>query len=132
MIGLDTNVIVRYLVHDDPRQTAVARKLFSSLSTTDHGFVSIVVVLELTRVVESVYNFTKDELIEMIELLLRSRELILEQREVVAQALRVFNGSRADFEHCLIERCCHASDCRYTVTFDRRAAAVGMRVLESR
>jgi predicted nucleic-acid-binding protein len=52
-----------------------------------------------------------------------SKELVIEGAEVVAQALRKFRASRADFADCLIERCGHAVECKHTVTFDQNAAA---------
>jgi predicted nucleic-acid-binding protein len=61
---------------------------------------------------------------------LHSNELVIEQAELVSQALRTYKSSRADFADCLIERCGHAAECDYTVTFDKDAAAgAGMRLL---
>jgi predicted nucleic-acid-binding protein len=63
--------------------------------------------------------------------LLRSRELIVERAEIVSQALRKFRVSRANFSDCLIERCGHAAECQYVLTFNKDAAAAGMRLLTS-
>jgi predicted nucleic-acid-binding protein len=63
--------------------------------------------------------------------LLRSRELAIERAEIVSQALRRFHGSRANFADCLIERCGHAAECQYVLTFDKDAAAAGMKLLAS-
>jgi predicted nucleic-acid-binding protein len=61
---------------------------------------------------------------------LSNDRLIVERSEIVWQALRKFNVSRADFADCLIERCGHAAECKNTVTFDQNAAAgAGMRLL---
>jgi predicted nucleic-acid-binding protein len=130
MIGLDTNVIVRYLTHDDPTQTAAAVKVMDSLSSDSPGFISLIVVVELVWVLEASYRFKKDEIEQVLETLLRSKELVIERAEIVAQALRRFSASRADFADCLIERSAHAAECQYTVTFDRKAAnAAGMKLL---
>jgi len=73
--------------------------------------------------------FQKNEIEQVLENLLRSKELVIERAEVVFQALRKFSASRADFADCLIERCGHAAECQYTVTFDRNAAgATGMKL----
>jgi predicted nucleic-acid-binding protein len=130
MIGLDTNVVVRYLTQDDPAQTAAAVRLIDSLSPDSPGFLSLIVIVELVWVLEVSYRFKKSEIEQVLETLLRSKELVVERAEIVSQALRKFSASRADFADCLIERCGHAADCPYTATFDRNAAgAAGMKLL---
>ena len=130
MIGLDTNVLVRFLTHDDPRQSPAAIKLMRSLSPSAPGFVSMVVLAELSWVLRSLYNLEKNELELVLENLLRSDSLIVERSEIVWQALRRFKTSNAGFSDCLIERCGDAAECLYTFTFDQRAVATGMRLLE--
>jgi len=130
MIGLDTNILVRYLTHDDPAQTALANKVMDSLSAEAPGFLSTVVIAEVVWVLESLYRFSKLETIQTLETLLRSKELIVERAEIVGQALGNFKSSRSDFADCLIERTGNAAGCRHTVTFDRRAARLpGMKLL---
>src|SRR5215470_5308648 len=118
MIGLDTNVVVRYVTHDDAVQTAAAVGVVDSLSQDSPGFLSLIVIAELVWVLEVSYRFKKNEIEHVLETLLRSKELVIEQAEIAWQALRKFRGGRADFVDCLIERCGHAAECRYTVTFD--------------
>lgn len=125
MIGLDTNVVVRYLAQDDPAQGWAAARLIDSLSPEAPGFLSLVVVAELVWVLESAYHFRKRDLEEVLEGLLRSKEVIVEQAEIVWQALRKFKAGRADFADCVIERCGHAAGCQSTVTFDQQAATAG-------
>ena len=129
MIGLDTNVVVRYLTHDDPAQTAAAVRAMDSLSPDSPGFLSLIVMTELVWVLEVSYRFKKGEIVEVLEALLRSKELIVERAEIVWQALRKFRSTKADFADCLIERLGHAAECGHTITFDRRAASAGMKLL---
>jgi predicted nucleic-acid-binding protein len=130
MIGLDTNVVVRYLTHDHPAQTAFAAEVMNSLTAEAPGFLSTVVIVELVWVLETCYDFSKPEVIETLERLLRSKELVLERAEMTAQALNAFKVSRSGFTDCLIERSGHAAGCSHTVTFDRRAASQpGMKLL---
>jgi predicted nucleic-acid-binding protein len=130
MIGLDTNIVVRYLTHDDAAQTAAAVRLIDSLTSDKPGFLSLIAIVELVWVLEVSYRFKKSEIAQVLETLLRSKELVIEQAEIVAQALRKFGASRADFADCLIERCGHTAQCQYTATFDRNAAtAAGMKLL---
>ncbi len=131
MIGLDTNVIVRYIVKDHPTQSALAVKFIRSLSEDERAFVSLVVIAELVWVLDSSYGFTRSELVDVIESLLGSKELVLESAELVSQAVRLFERSRADFSDYLIERSGHAAGCLHTLTFDQKAAnSAGMALLE--
>src|SRR6516225_9716637 len=87
MIGLDTNIVVRYLMHDDAAQTAAAVKVIDSLSQDSPGFLSQIVIAELVWVLEVCYRFNKNEVESVLDTLLRSRELVIERAEIVAQAL---------------------------------------------
>ncbi len=130
MIGLDTNVLVRYITQDDLGQAKAASRIMGSLSAEAPGFVSLIVVTELIWVLEGSYNFSRKDLDQVLQALLLSKELIIERTDSVVHALRIFRSSRADFADCLIERCCHSNGCEYTVTFDRRAATgAGMRLI---
>lgn len=130
MIGLDTNVVVRYITHDDPGQSAAAVRTMDALSPDSPGFLSLIVIAELVWVLEVSYRFKKNEVEQVLETLLRSKELMIERAEIVWQALRKFSTTRADFADCLIERCGHAAECQHTLTFDQKAAASGMRLLK--
>jgi predicted nucleic-acid-binding protein len=130
MIGLDTNIVVRYLTHDDAAQTAAAVRVIDSLSSDSPGFISLIVIAELVWVLEVSYRFRKNEIEQVLETLLRSKELFIERAEIVSQALRKFSASRGEFADCLIERCGHAAECQHTVTFDQNAATgAGMKLL---
>jgi predicted nucleic-acid-binding protein len=131
MIGLDTNVLARYIAEDDAAQSAAAAKVIESLSAESPGFVPLVVIAELVWVLQFSYRLNKHAIAEVVEKLLRSAELRIENTEIVAQALREFRVSRADFADCLIERSAHAAGCQHTVTFDKRAATLGdMRLIQ--
>jgi predicted nucleic-acid-binding protein len=130
MIGLDTNILVRYLIHDDTGQTTLAKRIMNSLSSDSPGFITLVVLAELVWVLKISYDFSKTELEQVLESLLRSEELVVERAEIALQALRKFRAGNADFADSLIERCGHAAQCKHTLTFDLKAAAgSGMRLL---
>ncbi|WP_339497019.1 PIN domain-containing protein [Pseudomonas canadensis] len=130
MIGLDTNVLVRYVTQDDPVQSPKASELIESLTAFAPGFVSLVSVVELVWVLQSCYQSAKRDVVTVLETLLRTRELTIEHAEIIWQALRRFTASKADFADCLIERCGHAAGCQYTATFDLNTAkTVGMQRL---
>ena len=130
MIGLDTNVVIRYIAQDDPVQSQKATRLIESLSSDVPGYIPLVALVEIVWILEESYGLTKKELIVILETLLRTKELVVERAEVVARALGVFLASRAGFSDCLIERCAQAAKCEYTLTFDKAAAkSAGMRLL---
>ncbi len=130
MIGLDTNVIVRYVAQDDPAQSPAATRLIDSLSSEEPGFLSLVVVAELVWVLQRSYHCERRKISEVLDSLLQIEELVIEQAELVSQALRLYSIGRTDFSDYLIERCSNAAHCKYTFTFDHMAATVaGMRLL---
>jgi predicted nucleic-acid-binding protein len=131
MIGIDTNVVVRYLTKDDPIQSTLAVKTIRSLTADEPGFISLVTIAELTWVLETCYRFDKVELVEVLGTLLASQEVNLEQAALVSQALRLFAAGSADFSDYLIERSGHTAGCTHTFTFDQKAAtSAGMRLLK--
>lgn len=128
MIGLDTNVLVRYIAQDDPKQSPQASKLIESLTSASPGFITTVSIIELVWVLQRCYESTKSEVIVVLETLLRTREIKIENAEIVWQALRQFTDSKADFPDSLIERTAHSAGCEYVVSFDAKAIkSAGMR-----
>jgi predicted nucleic-acid-binding protein len=122
MIGLDTNVLVRYIMQDDARQSALASRLIESLTPQSPGFVPLVSVVEIAWVLSSAYDLDRNQLVDAIEGLLRTKELIVERAEIVWKALRVLQGANGDFADCLISCSAAAAGCAKTMTFDRGAA----------
>ena len=121
MIGLDTNVLVRYIMQDDARQSSLATRLVESLSAESPGFLPLVSVVELAWVLSSAYELDRAQLVEVFESLLRTKEIVVERAETVWKAIRVFQGASADFADCLIERSAAVAGCDRTMTFDRGA-----------
>jgi predicted nucleic-acid-binding protein len=122
MARLDTNVLVRYIMQDDPAQSAAASGLLESLTAEAPGFVPMVAAVELAWVLSSAYELDRRQLVDAFEALLRTREIVVERAEAVWKALRLFADSNADFADCLIERSAAAAGCTRTMTFDRAAA----------
>ena len=122
MIGLDTNVLVRYIVQDDPEQSAAAERLIEGRCTAQApGYVSVPVLVELVWVLTSAYDYEKAAVIPVIRQLLRTAEFAVEDRQTVWAALREFESGGADFADYLIAHRNHAHGCTRTYTFDLRA-----------
>jgi predicted nucleic-acid-binding protein len=130
MIGLDTNILVRYFIKDDPEQTRQAVNLINSLSSTEPGWIGLAIFMELDWVLNHVLKVKKDRVVEIFDRLLISRELVVENTEAVREAVHLFRFRNTDFSDCLIAASARAAGCSRTVTFDRIAARdAGMELL---
>jgi predicted nucleic-acid-binding protein len=122
MIGLDTNVIVRYLVQDDPVQSARATDLLErQLSEHDPGFVCVVVVAEVAWVLERAYRLAPSEIIAAIERVLQADVLVVEKEQEVFTAIAAMRAGLGSFADALIDALNAQAGCACTVTFDRKA-----------
>lgn len=127
MIGLDTNVLVRYLVQDDRAQAARATRLIErELSERRPGYIGLVVLVEMCWVLQRLYAVNAVEIEETIRDLLAARQLVVADRAVVNAALARCSANGGDFADALIDACARAAGCDQVVTFDATAAKVGM------
>jgi predicted nucleic-acid-binding protein len=130
LIGLDTNIIVRYIMQDDPKQVAAAVEVIEGELSHDHpGFITQIVLVETIWVLRTVYGIPKAGLITVINTLLTTRQLRVEHSEWVYRALRTYRAGNADFSDALIAAVAAANGCSETLTFDSKAANVGMRLI---
>ena len=118
MIGLDTNVLVRYIMQDDPKQSPKATKLIESLDGDNPGYITLVSVVELYWVLTSSYELTGQQVAQALEAILRTKQFLVERADQVMRALRVFGEGKSDFADCLIERSAAGAGCERTMTFD--------------
>lgn len=128
MIGLDTNVVVRYLVQDDPVQSPIASALIDELTEVDQGYLSLVTVVEVYWVLRRAYGVPVARCVELLGGLLDSRELRVDRHAVVRAALTASRDG-LDFADAVITDLGRAAGCDHTVTFDHRAAAHGAMLL---
>jgi len=123
MLGIDTNVLVRFLVRDDEAQFEKAQKLVKREITAGRCvFVSHLVVLETEWVLRSRYSLPKNQIIEAISSLLDATDVRFEDEPTVEEALFIWKDSTADFADCLIGAKNRRLGCRATATFDVKAA----------
>ncbi len=118
MIGLDTNVIIRYLTRDDETQWQQATQLIQG---DEPCFIANIVLCEMVWVLSGEpYKFGKDEILKTLEAMLQSPAFLFENRSAVYQALQRTNFGRADFSDYLIGALARQSGCSETATFDRK------------
>jgi predicted nucleic-acid-binding protein len=122
MIGLDTNVLVRYLTQDDPIQSTKAAAVFErSLSAKNPGFVSIVAMVEMVWVLDRAYGLDAQKIAAVIERMLQASELVVENEQEVFTAMMALKKGHGSFADAMIAELGAKAGCSRTLTFDQRA-----------
>ena len=128
MIGLDTNVLARYLAQDDTKQAALATRLIEEkLTPTQQGFISLVVVAELCWVLISLYGATMAELVATLEDFLNTPQFCMEKRDVLQAAIgrsKASSNRKVGLADALIAEIAASAGCTATMTFDKAAVRV--------
>lgn len=125
MIGLDTNILVRYLAQDDPVQSAKATEIIEQrLTAADRGFVSVVTMAEIVWVLDRAYGLTKKEITAAIERMLQVEVLLIENEQEVFAAMIALKQSQGAFADALIAQLGTKAGCTHTLTFDRKALRI--------
>lgn len=123
MIGLDTNVLVRYVVQDDAEQAEAATRLIEDRCTPEQpAYIGAVVLAELAWVLRGPYGYQRSQVATVLRQILRTVEFVVEQPAVAWAALAEFESGAADFADCWIGHCNRAHGCQCTYTFDIKAA----------
>ena len=122
MIGLDTNILVRYLTQDDAVQSPQATELIERRLTAENpGFVSVVVMAEIVWVLDRAYGLTAKELVTSIERMLQLEVLVMENEQEVFAAMVALKQGLASFADALIAELGTRAGCIHTLTFDTKA-----------
>ncbi len=123
MKGIDTNILVRFLVADDEFQAEKVYDIFKEAeSNKNELFVPILVILELIGVLESAYEISRDEIIDSISELLLMPILKFENQSVVQQFIQTAQGNRYDLSDLLIAQSAAEQGCEAVITFDKKAS----------
>jgi len=131
MIGLDTNVLVRYIMQDDVKQAARASKLIEALSVSSMGFITIISIVELCWVLESAFDLSRAQIVEVLQYLAAVEVFKIDRVSIVAAAVRAYSDGKAGLADYLIERLSAQAGCEQTMTFDKAAAkSAGMILIE--
>ena len=131
MIGLDTNILLRYFVKDDPVQTPLAVRTMYSLSPQEPGWISLLVLAELTWTLRRVFRLNRRAIAGIIAKLLNSQDVIVEQEEIVRQGLHLYSTTKADFADCIIAVSARSAGCTTVATLDEIAARdLGMKLIK--
>jgi predicted nucleic-acid-binding protein len=125
MIGLDTNILIRYIVQDHPAQASKATAIMErELTEENPGFVSIVVIVETAWVLDRSYGFATDKIAAVIERILQMEALYVENEREVFTAIIALKERRGSFADALIAALGAKAGCDRTLTFDRKAMRI--------
>ena len=122
MIGLDTNILIRYLTQDDPVQSRKATEILERRLTHENpGFISVVVMAEIVWVLDRAYGLTNREIVGAIERILQTDVLLVENEQEVFTAVIMLKEGRGSFADALIAQLGNRAGCLHTLTFDEKA-----------
>lgn len=123
MIGLDTNILVRYLTQDDPLESQRATALIERrLTEKNPGFISIVAMVEMVWVLDRAYGFSNREIAAAVERMLQMDVFVVENEQEVFAAMIAVKKSQGSFADVVIAALGTRAGCSRTLTFDRKAA----------
>jgi predicted nucleic-acid-binding protein len=130
VIGLDTNIIIRYVVQDDPKQCDRVNDLMENrLTVHKPGFITLITLIETVWVLESSYSQPKKVILTVIHSLLATRQLVIERADIVHKAAARYETANADFSDSVIFLLSQDAGCSECFTFDKRARRTGMKLL---
>lgn len=122
MIGLDTNILVRYLTQDDTVQSAAATEIIEQrLTARNPGFISVVTMAEIVWVLDRAYRLADKEISAAVERMLQVEVLVIENEQEVFAAMIALKERRGTFADALIAELDAKAGCTYTLTFDKKA-----------
>jgi predicted nucleic-acid-binding protein len=125
MIGLDSNVIIRHLVADNGAEAERVRKFLARRCTVEHpGYLNRIVLCEVVWVLKRLYRYDRAVIADVIDRLLHTAELTVEDRGLALEALEAYRRSKVDFADCLVGLTNRAAGCEATATLDRAAAGL--------
>ncbi len=122
LIGIDTNVLARYLLQDDEKQSKIASDLLESFDNHKMGYISVIVLVELYWLLKQTYKQPKSIIINIFHELLTTNTFVIENAKQIEKALEIIENSSADLADTLIALSGKKAHCKYTVTFDVKAS----------
>jgi predicted nucleic-acid-binding protein len=122
--GLDTNVLIRLLLADDPEQTARGRAFVADRSAGEPLFINRIVICELVWTLRRGFRFDRGQIAAVVDRMLKSRALEIEDYDALGFALYLYQTSGADLADCLLGVTNGLLGCERTATFVRKAAEI--------
>ena len=119
MIGLDTNILVRYITQDNPEQSRIANaEIEKGLAAGEMFFIADIVMCELVWVLETAYGYDRREILPILDSILRTKQFQFENKDLLWKSLADYRNKKGAFADHLIGQAGHKAGCRETLTFD--------------
>jgi len=123
MIGLDTNVLIRYIAQDDEKQSKIATEAIEKdYDKTDFFYINHTVLCEVVWVLQRAYKTQKKQIINIIEQILHTSQFTVQSPDTVWKALLEYRQNSADFSDYLIAEINYSEGCKFTIPFDKKAS----------
>ncbi len=124
LVGIDTNVLIRYIVQDDPQQSQQATDFIEQACFKKEIliFISGIILCELIWVLETVYEYSKADIVMVLEKILKTRQFHIHDTKILWHCLYDYQNLNIDFSDGYIAHLNAANECEYTLTFDKKAA----------
>jgi predicted nucleic-acid-binding protein len=122
MIGLDTNILIRFVAQDDAINSPRANIIMKSLSREEPGWIAITAIAEFAWVMTRTFRINRADIYSMLDMFLIWPDIVVEQADLVRKAANLFLSGNAEFSDYLVACSGHAAGCSRTLTFDRKAA----------
>ena len=124
MQGVDTNILVRYLVQDDARQSALASELIeNSFTAANPAYINRIVLCELVWVLSAAYRFERAQIANALRQILVTDSFYVEDHSLAWEALTEYAAGSSDYADALIGHGNHEAGVETTLTFEKKASA---------
>jgi predicted nucleic-acid-binding protein len=124
MIGVDTNVLMRYLLRDDRQQSQQAKVIMDGFTQQQPGFISITTLLETMWLLRQTYKMSKEDVLQIVHALVVSTSIRIQAEPAVDEAIEIAQRGNFDLPDVLVSIFGRDAGCSHTLTFDRKAATI--------
>lgn len=126
MIGIDTNILVRVITRDAPKQAEKIEKFFIETQRKGRLFISDIVLIELIWVLSYSYNYTKTQIVEVLRRIINNRGFAFHDWDALEEALSLFENGKAQFSDYVIKTSSERIGCKKTVSLDKQMIKEGL------
>ena len=124
MIGVDTNVLMRYLLRDDKQQSQQAKAIMDGFTQQQPGFISITTLLEAMWLLRQTYKMPREDVLQIAHALVVSTSIHIQAESTVDEAIEIAQRGNFDLPDVLVSIFGRDAGCSHTLTFDRKAAMI--------
>jgi predicted nucleic-acid-binding protein len=129
--GLDSNILLRYFLYDDPKQSLIAERVIDSLTPDSPGWIAVTTLVEIVWALSAQLRVRREPIARILKELLTENAIVVDRRELVERALHFYRTTKADFADCIISVSAKSAGCNRVLTFDENAARdLGMELAE--